>query len=505
MSNVSRYMDRRSFLKAIGAAAMAQFLGCRGDDSPAPTKYSAHHDPFTASLEKEIRRMDHWVGDWLIQDYTIKDPSGQIGLVFLVTAEDRMGFLEADMLYHRGTDEIMIPLRKDKPADPKNVPHELWHSLYDQHDEKGLIHQPGYRGPSLEEIADFAGRKVDDPAFLKLQEGLKKSQLEAEVRMFSKYITSTLDYIECIDEMVRHTDDLISGYSEFLVYLPKTTREILSSGRIAKQYDELLQSIADFMIWKEKAIDARDPDAVIDIHTLEELNDGIRNHYQRIQESREGLDSIVEMYRGIDDDFRTAVDARFDLVEKEIKRRISDPGYSDDHEKLRRALVSVNQDREQNQTRLSMSSAMNYGTDSKLASLELKDSIDQAVLYYNQKELGKILGEPDEVMARVVQSLYCLHYGDVEQNLFPLQEQDLAFLERFEYKGRKMFSKGVERYRLGLEMISDGLSVDHVREQLGYATSYTYRGRQYSWPEADFQVKGEIPARESRKQVGAGS
>ncbi len=495
MTGFRRNISRRDFLKAFGAGAVSIFLGCREDDNQPISAYSPHHDPVTASLEKEVRRMDSWVGDWLVQDYNKKDPPGQIGLVFRDAAKTADGWLSAEMLYHRGADDIIIPLRAGKAVDPRNISHELWHSLYDPHDELGLIHRPGYRGPQLEEIAEFAKKKVKDPAFQELRDGLRKSQLEQEVRHLTNYIGSTIEYIELIEEMVSHTNELVFGYSDFLSYLPDETRKILASGQITEQYDELIQSIADFISWKERTIDGfkGDVDSPLDLDTLEELNESIRHHYGSIKNARQGLGFIVEMYRHIHDDFESAVKARFDMIEKEITRRISDPEYSEGHAKLKRALENVNQDRKQTLTRLVMDSAMNYGADSKIASLELSDGVDWIVSRYNQNEIGKILGEPDEVMARVVQSLYCLHYGEVEQNLFPLTYADLDFLERFEYEGRKMFAKGIEKYRLGLQMIDDGYSADSVKEMLGYATSFSYKGRMYSWPEADFAVKGEIP------------
>lgn len=74
---------------------------------------------------------------------------------------------------------------------------------------------------------------------------------------------------------------------------------------------------------------------------------------------------------------------------------------------------------------------------------------------------GEIISLPrdaNEVMARIVDSLYSLYFGPVDFNLLPLGEADLAFLERFTYRGAPIFRKGIEKYRLGLELIRGGMA-----------------------------------------------
>ena len=112
-------------------------------------------------------------------------------------------------------------------------------------------------------------------------------------------------------------------------------------------------------------------------------------------------------------------------------------------------------------------------------------------------KIYSILNNPDEIMARVVDSLYSLYFGPVTQSNFQLNEDDLDFLEKFKFvKDNKeilLFRKGIEKYKIGLQMLEEGYDPIEIREKLEYATAFKFKGIEYNWPESEFKIKGKIP------------
>ena len=72
-------------------------------------------------------------------------------------------------------------------------------------------------------------------------------------------------------------------------------------------------------------------------------------------------------------------------------------------------------------------------------------------------------------------------------------EEDLNFLGRFTYKGQPLFKKGIEKYRVGQQMINDGIAPEDVKAKLEHAAEFEYESKKYSWPETDFRINGAIP------------
>lgn len=99
---------------------------------------------------------------------------------------------------------------------------------------------------------------------------------------------------------------------------------------------------------------------------------------------------------------------------------------------------------------------------------------------------------PTELFARIVDSLYSMHFKGVKRDFYPLDEGDLRMLGSLKFKQRSIFQKGIEKYRLGLKMVADGHNPEDVKQKLEYATSFSYKGKIYFWPEPKFTLKGGI-------------
>jgi len=118
---------------------------------------------------------------------------------------------------------------------------------------------------------------------------------------------------------------------------------------------------------------------------------------------------------------------------------------------------------------------------------KLRDTI---VISQNKHSLVRALSDPNEVMARVVQSLYSLYFGEPKPNLYPLSSHDLEFLGKFHYAGKPLFGKGVEKYKLAMMMIDAGIPPKDVRANLAFATSFVWEGKVYEFPDSAIEIHG---------------
>ncbi|MFC1767288.1 hypothetical protein ACFLZ2_01890 [Candidatus Margulisiibacteriota bacterium] len=98
-----------------------------------------------------------------------------------------------------------------------------------------------------------------------------------------------------------------------------------------------------------------------------------------------------------------------------------------------------------------------------------------------------------EVLAREVEALVSVYLGPDREGYYKLNERELLMFEKMEYKGKPMFKKAVEKYRLGMQMMEDGIGWGKVQDELQYATSYMYNGKQYSWPETKSNLQVQAP------------
>ena len=89
----------------------------------------------------------------------------------------------------------------------------------------------------------------------------------------------------------------------------------------------------------------------------------------------------------------------------------------------------------------------------------------------------------DEIFARQVDSLMNVYLGPDTMRNYRLYEDDLKMFEMMKYEGKPMFKKAVEKYRLGIKMLNDGIDWQEIGKKLQYATSYEYKGVKYHWPE----------------------
>ena len=76
---------------------------------------------------------------------------------------------------------------------------------------------------------------------------------------------------------------------------------------------------------------------------------------------------------------------------------------------------------------------------------------------------------------------------------FKLKPQDLEFLSHFEYQGKQLFKKGIEKYHVALNMLEDGQDPKQVQTTLQQATDLEYEGKEFCWHDNNFTMQGTIP------------
>ena len=98
----------------------------------------------------------------------------------------------------------------------------------------------------------------------------------------------------------------------------------------------------------------------------------------------------------------------------------------------------------------------------------------------------------EEVMGRMVDSLYSLYFGPYDYKYFPLTREDIAFLAKYTYQGEPLFRKGIERYRIGMQMHEMGIAPSIIQHKLEFAEKFKYRGQKYHWPKLEKDFRPQI-------------
>jgi len=135
------------------------------------------------------------------------------------------------------------------------------------------------------------------------------------------------------------------------------------------------------------------------------------------------------------------------------------------------------------------------------------DQFKELVKYVHNNLLPR--GAFSEILARMVDSLMSVYTGPDTTSKYRLTEEELAMFDNMYYKGKPMFGKAVEKYRLALKMQEiDGFSYTEARKRLEFATEYhmsdsiaaVYNIRDkngklikdFYWPENGFTLIGDL-------------
>ncbi|HLD07313.1 MAG TPA: hypothetical protein VJC16_07340 [Candidatus Nanoarchaeia archaeon] len=435
-------------LAAAGIVGLGSDMPAFAQHAPEQTTVAADSASFEQMVEKELRKMDWWVAEEVQQDY-----NGGDSLKVQLRTVRRDDMRKAAFF---GVDDVVLLPLEDMRAATRALPHELWHALYDQWQRPGILSRDEYTGPLLSEIDRYCTKKLETGDF-----GLFKQFLTEAAPAAFRYLGWDGDYRFAVADDEK-TGDMLAE----LAAIPDNQVTALEEEH-QLLYQKLQDFYQDIMVWQgyKSMIAGADLDTpewglmVRMVSGLKGLPD-LEVHATVAKEMADLREKVSAIYTK-----RLEAGA---LADKQGTHLLADEFV----EEMR---------------------LMNREMMKNLIQLRIRASTEQF----------QSIATPNEIMGRMIGSLYNLYYGSITQDNFQLGEDDLQFLERFVYKERKLFGKGIEKYRLGLAMLQNGISPAKITQGLEYATSFTYEGKTYSWPEADFRIKGNIRMDEAQDRLNS--
>jgi hypothetical protein len=432
----------------------------------------------TKMVEREVRKHDSWVEGHVERDYTDGDErDGFVRLMF--ESEERrneaeeLGFLWHEGSYNASTRELGVTLEDGELTERKldSVDHELWHTVFgNESASDSILASEDYGGPSLEEINRYANDKVNGDNFAGLRD-LVQSGIESE------RITGRINTIEAYDELVRRSEDL----QDF-----------------ANQRIEIRERLFEKRHFEDGEIEGV-LDKIEELDSAQEAYWGYRDEIQRKWEN--GEVTRITDFREVSLTELIALREKCDSINERLEE-LARQAYSAAvvYDESTVELINGTGERRDKEEPsvfegLSLGRAVFAMPHVGESILDMTKGNKEMVADYNESRMRQILS-PNEIMARAIDSLHSVYFGPVTQSKFQLGEGDLEFLGRFTYNGKQMFRKGIEKYRVGMEMLGDGLDPAEIKDRLEYATRFKWNGRSYRWPEADFRVMGNIPFQE---------
>lgn len=519
IGNLSTDFNRRVFLSMILLASGSDFVrgaqppgkpdSVSGIQTASPQQDKPYSlDELTKLIEKEIRKMDPWVEGYVEQDYTNSEREGFVGL--RVDSEQESNYV----FYLCEYDCIKYPYPKDKRSQEfssSSTSHELWHAISDPIEKKGLLHSNEYSGHSIKEIYQYAEKKTLSDDLKKIPLSYKADKEKTIIDSLIKKIRlSELSLNSCIrskasidnyilsigDHSILFNQEIFRSLSrginqannelEFLLKRYGKTnqeqkiRDNLSEILQLKNYEERYQKLKEIRTFLENKYSDQ-KNIIAPIIYLEYTYSDLENRAAVVSRTVKIENLKDEIVYKTDELEKSNSTGRKDLLESQIVEefRIFDLWES----LLQKRLQSITYD------------TLKYPS-IKIGMINQKIEGIEADLKTKLEEFDKAINflyNPEETMARMINSLYNLYYGPAQLNLFQLNKEDLDFLLTFTYKGKQLFKKGIEKYGVGLEMLSDGFTPEQIKEKLEFAASFEYKGRTYLWPEANFEIKGQIP------------
>jgi hypothetical protein len=446
--------------------------------------------PIRKLIEKEIRKNDNWVLDVLRQDYTTAEGTGWVSLVY-EEKEKSENFIGHNAAFDSKNDLLILPI--DKSGDHKPladaIDHELWHAIYDSTGEKGIFFHGDFKGPANTELEAHCAEKMKLPDYAalraKVELDLRRDSVNRKINLLSEIHGSKLKGTFAILQSIGKDYKAISP--DLWNYIKGDVHEQMKNALtpIEESYTNLREAYQKTAQWN-KSLANVDPET-IDDKTLDQVEKDLEMHTNAMKpysnllaEARAANEKFYSLIFDAEDKLHLAKTAQLkELLEKSEGNEKQE--YEEDlaHEKRMHAL------------RANIRDVKMHGMALPDTSLTA-EIINQMCADSNKRSMNAIF-TTDEIMARIVNSVYSLHFGKPDLHNFTPGEEDLKLMERCAYKGQPLFRKGTEKYRLGMQMIKDGMTPENVKEQLEYATKFSYKGKEYSWPETDFSIKGGIP------------
>lgn len=460
-------------------------------------------DVWTSRVELEIRKHDPWVEEYIEQDNAVAQPPTVTGKAKvhrfprrIIRTMKALGLHGFSAAYSPELDILTLPELDDENDEEviNAIDHELWHSMFDSKGRKGVLYSPTFSGPSLEEITEYAQKKTNTEPFQALRDRLRSEEELERIRgalpRFARY-AGVVQRTHATSEKI---NDIRSDH-DYDAHMSSDEKN--SVGAEHQQLHERLIAFAT----KARDVIGRVQEWGTSIESSKEippLQDLVQFRNELVEDY-----AALQEYQAIDKEYRalqervqtiydTAQDKFFQARIDELRAML----HAEKDEKIRARMAEQLDDAEglerfRRQVRQMERGMPDVAGMFAEALSDMGSVVGGLVNVTNIYQIDAVLNNPDEIMARVVDSLYSLYFGEVTQNMFPLANEDIDFLRRFRFRDELLFRKGVERYEVGMQLRNDGVPAEEIK-CLEHATTFSYRGKQYHWPQAQFRFKGAI-------------
>ena len=385
--------------------------------------------------------------------------------------------------FNRKTDKILI---KSCPntAELEAVIHELVHSIWDEEGEKGVMESNQYNGPTKESIAQYVKAKTSSPSFDKIKEKLTgtESDIQTILNLLESLLTELSQTKEKIILLEKIKPDIQLGITndEINYSLPLPTGEKLKiQSEVDAEFDKKIEELkTEFSSIAKIFLSIRERSKSLVTQFLNDTS----------SVNRSTTSSILDKIKSLEESHSKLIPTLEPNFQKNIF--VSIGGH-----KLREAFLQKVQFFSPEELQQHNSSIQEATYLENIFPADIEDLKKRAILEprslltrANQiiiSQAKERVFSPEECFARIVHSLYVIHLGPTEMNLWPLTHKDLDWLETFVLKdGTKMFEVGIARYRLALEMQADGMNIQEIQKQLK-SEQVTYKGKNFFFPHTD--------------------
>jgi len=475
----------------------AGLVGCVHSPSPSYETEASWND----LLSREFRKHDSWVEWYVEQDYTdqnvtgnihLKKPSAETVSVFRLLT-DMYGSAAPISLYDPGSDAMLLA----DPAEPgkrkaviNSVHHELWHGFHDVIGTNGMLHQPGYQGPDEDDLEAFCAERVQQADFAVVRDEVEQIRQQRELVIS---LNGSFQYYHVAEQAYESLSALVLPDSSLSQLVPLEDQKQLTLRaqelyQSMRSYDQHIHEVAEWYRGWQKTLQEARPEERQTVFLAGMSQLGM--HASQLNAYDELALDIVTFRSNYRLTVYESIALKYAQERKDLETKIATSKDPSERQVLDARLQA-----------LPVSQAAETSLHSPEILLDKRIVRDYQITEHNLSQARWLSGQLihqsiydcNELLARMYESIYGMYYGPPNVDNLPLTENDLAIFEQFVYEDEILLPKGLEKYRLGRQMLDDGMSEEAVKTELEYATSYRYKGKKYTWPEVDFTIVGEIP------------
>jgi len=314
---------------------------------------------------------------------------------------------------------------------------------------------------------------------LKNNTGLQPRRIEKEIRKWDSWI---LDFIKDTHFKRQQNNSLIGKYSNQTIIIPYRTfakKERIIEGIFSVDYDSAQKKSRSLQ--QEMKIAC----AVCELEEILKSEKITANSYLENINSLSGvqlkyLDMAISKYLRMQKEHNLRVAQSLDhelshlVFDSEENSILESPHYQGPDRNEIKDYVKNILDKEKNEKAVNdiiISYSLFHLGNTSLDNKKFREIIEK------------------EIFARKIDGWMSAYFGPSKFRMISIDQQDLEFFSRFNYKGAPMFRKSLEKNTIGLEMKKQGVNWKKIQEELEYAEKYRYKRKTYFWPENKFRLK----------------